>query len=429
MRRAWVAAALAGLSSAAGGIGCRSILGLDEPILEPAEGGAGEASAAEAGGDGGGDASTDSPNANYPAFRPEVPQLVFAPHPDQPPTPADVIGAPQVRGVYYASDALLPTLAPTFTAWVTSNDWIAQTRQYFVGTGLGAAMVQLTEAPPSSLTDADVRASLAAKLDGTHPEFGPVDPATLASEVFVLVYPRTTKIAGTSCPERGGYHGEVAIGSGRATYVVLANCSGLAADLAAEASYELLATVTNPRPVARPGYTSFDANHAAWNYLKADGATELPQPCSGEGGVILFEDSGLPVARSWSNESISQFHDPCVPALDGTPYFASSPVMTDYVTPPGGYSTQGIQIPVGQSRTVDVQLWSDGPTSGPWRVEASVAPGFPPAALSFVLDRDAGVNGDVLRLTVTAHLAGGIPFEVTSTLGAKQTVWMGFVGQ
>jgi hypothetical protein len=114
---------------------------------------------------------------------------------------------------------------------------------------------------------------------------------------------------------------------------------------------------------------------------------------------------------------------------DVTPAFASVPVMTDDVRVNGSQvKTKGISVPVGQSKTVDVLLLSDGPTSGPWTVSAQVLTGQGmPTDLSFAFDRKTGQNGEKLHLTVTANVAGAKPFLVTSTLGTQKSYWVGVV--
>jgi hypothetical protein len=110
------------------------------------------------------------------------------------------------------------------------------------------------------------------------------------------------------------------------------------------------------------------------------------------------------------------------------PYFASAPIMNDDVTTTLG-TTKGIKVSSGDSATVEVDLFSDGPI-GPWSVAAAVYPGNTPAgALTFAFDKTTGQNGDKLHLTVTPHQSGAIPFVLTSTLGMKQSIWMGLVGQ
>jgi hypothetical protein len=101
----------------------------------------------------------------------------------------------------------------------------------------------------------------------------------------------------------------------------------------------------------------------------------------------------------------------------------------------GTVQTQGVTIAVGQSKTIEVDLFIDGPTSGPRTVAAYDALAKylgGSASLDFQWDRTQGRNGDKLHLTVTlkaadATFGGAHPFVVTSTLGSAQTAWAGLV--
>jgi hypothetical protein len=134
-------------------------------------------------------------------------------------------------------------------------------------------------------------------------------------------------------------------------------------------------------------------------------------------------------------------HDPCVPAAAGQAFFDSAPVLTETVTFASALTpsivTKGITIPIGQSKTIEVDLFSDGDTGGPWTVTADDvlhkyygSYGIP-ATLAFQWDRTSGVNGEKLHLTVTvtsASLIGnGHAFAITSTLGRRVVVWPGMV--
>src|SRR5262249_43709259 len=103
----------------------------------------------------------------------------------------------------------------------------------------------------------------------------------------------------------------------------------------------------------------------------------------------------------------------------------------------GSITTKGVTIPVGQSKTVEVDLFSDGDTGGPWQVTADdllfkyYGNYGLPQTLSFAWDRTQGVNGEKLHLTVTVTAAsiigGGHAFMITSSKGGRQTVWPGLV--
>ncbi len=80
------------------------------------------------------------------------------------------------------------------------------------------------------------------------------------------------------------------------------------------------------------------------------------------------------VQRSWSNHAALAGTNPCVPVPAGDgPYFNSYPTLPDTVTLGGNYwstpvAIPGVLIPVGQTRTIDIVLQSQAPTSGPWTV-------------------------------------------------------------
>jgi hypothetical protein len=421
VRRVMVVLALA-VVAAMGVIACDALIGLRDPVVENEAGGTDDALSAA-------DVDNGEASTTYPAFRFAVPQLVSK-------SSGAVMKSPLVTVVAFAGDVLAPQIVQGGQVWISSGIWSTQTGEYGVGATTVGPLVTVTDPPPASASDPDIQAWLAGKLDGTHPEFGSVDAGVLDDEVFILLYPLGTTITNdgrTSCQQFAGYHSSFALGGAAIVYIVLPRCDGsdtALTTLSAATGYETLATVTNPRPAAQPLFTSFDTDDQAWNFLDGDGgddngSTELPQPCK---GAPLIMEGGLALPRSWSYSAISESRDPCVPPLYATPYFASTPVMNDEVAPPGLYPAKGIQLAVGQSKTVEVLLWSEGPTSGPWTVEASVLPGFPGGGLGFVFDRDAGTNGEKLHLTVTANEAGVFPFAITSTLGTRTTTWMGIVG-
>src|SRR5262249_2893476 len=147
------------------------------------------------------------------------------------------------------------------------------------------------------------------------------------------------------------------------------------------------------------------------------------------------------VQRTWSNKAIAASDDPCVPAPapSAAPFFAAVPVLSDTVKVTSyGQTilTKGASIAVGQSKTIDVVLYSDAPV-GPWTIAAADAPyyGVPPTQqhLSFAFDETHGTNGDHVKLTITVQSydaqSGAAPFVVTSTIGQHTNTWFGVVGQ
>ena len=89
-------------------------------------------------------------------------------------------------------------------------------------------------------------------------------------------------------------------------------------------------------------------------------------------------------------------------------------------------------LATGAEKTVDVALYSDGPTAA-WTVSAvdgnELANGT--ADLAFQFDRTTGQNGDTLHMTVhrlQATASGSTLVLVTSKLGAHTNTWTGYIG-
>jgi hypothetical protein len=423
-KRTQVAVFVAGVSLVAAGVtplACDTFLGLHDPVTVPDD------AADEA------PRSPDAGDAHYPAFRPRMPQMVAV-------NAGAVIPAPTAYPVLFPGDSMATynTVATAVSTWVDSGLWKAQVDEYNIVDVKLEPVISGSIDPPllTAVNDHEIQSWLEAQLDGTQPEFGAIDEATLANEVFVLLYPSTTTItaaAGKSCKDFTAYHSELVLDAKLVLYAVVADCGGSAADLTKATSMIGIATATNPRP-SRPGYVSFDQAHLAWNYLNgsADASpesrvpmTELPQPCAGE--TYPLPDSGLPIARSWSNAHMNEYHDPCVPVSGSAAYFMSVPVMNDDLMLPGQYPTKGVRLAAGQHKTIEVELLSDGPTDGRWTVSAKVLAPFDTNSLEFAFDGTEGKNGDVLHLTITAKGSNPVVFAVVSTLGTKQTTWAGFV--
>jgi hypothetical protein len=100
-------------------------------------------------------------------------------------------------------------------------------------------------------------------------------------------------------------------------------------------------------------------------------------------------------------------------------------------------TTKGITIAQGESKTIEVDLFSDGDTGGPWTVMADDvlstmygSYGLKPS-MTFAWDRTAGENGEKLHLTITvtgSSLVTGVhAFMITSYLHGRQAVWPGIV--
>jgi hypothetical protein len=204
-------------------------------------------------------------------------------------------------------------------------------------------------------------------------------------------------------------------------------------------SHEYVEEATDPFETA---YWTVDADHMAWSW--EPNFVEMADICNYPFLITTPSDLGYTVQRAWSNAAAAGGGDPCVPAPTDRVYFNAAPVLDDDVSIGGTLkwtgSTKGVHIPVGQTRNVEVDLFSAGPTSGPWHVEAtdwgtdpdvcgSTSCGAPD--LQLALDRDTGSNGDKLHLTITAlrrGAYGGSRFLLKSTLAGYTTYWVGYVG-
>jgi hypothetical protein len=387
-----------------------------------------------------------SPDLTYPARLPSVPRCVA-------PSNAMLLTEPKVVLVTFDGDSRAGTLEDFVNALGSSGYWHSTTSEYGIAELKALPAIRVRETPPSKLADADIRTWLADKL--SHDDrFPPSDARTL----YILAYPSTVAITGPgsspdgnqSCFDFGGYHDSFAGPNGTPTpYAVIPACAFN--DPEAALSHETIEAATDPFSnlsvfaLTPSGYGAFDALHFVWS-LPAGGGAELADMCEWQ-PMANYQDpevGGL-VQRSWSNAAMAAFHQPCVPAQSGNAYFNSVPHLDDVVSvraASGTTRTHGIAIPLGQSRTVPVDMLSDGPTGGPWRVSAydlkewsqqfDYRTGSEPT-LRFSFDRQSGVNGDVLQMTITVLKQDSDyhaePFVLVSRRGRDTNLWVGLVGQ
>jgi hypothetical protein len=266
--------------------------------------------------------------------------------------------------------------------------------------------------------------------------------------------------SGNSCQAFGGYHSEIAdfsgfgggsgsgSGSGSAmppagvglVYALIPRCAGPAGEgpldeTTIATSHELVEASTDPHPYTAAGYDQIDNAHLAWR--RTPGA-ELGDMCE------YLENAAQPlvgsflVQRTWSNASAAAGHDPCVPALSGA-FVAAAPALPDTMTITtrngGTITTEGVAVDMGQTQTVEVDVFADADTTdtasvGAMDVAQFLGTGTP--SLEFQWDRQVGGNGTKLNLMVTRVKAGtGRPneFVVITKHGDKiSTLWWGYVG-
>jgi hypothetical protein len=360
---------------------------------------------------------------SYPAFTPEVAQLQkgsLAP-----------IASPVVVPVYFTGETDQTTVDTTLSTWIASSYFRGAVSEYGVGAGAMGTSIVLAETPPATMTQDDVDAFVKAKLDGTHPEMGPIDAATLASKIFVFFMPPATTVTfdgTTSCKDFASYHaGATLAGGAVANYVVMPRCPALPGDaiqtdwLTASATQMIVAAATNPVPslaATSEGWAGYDANHFAF---ELEFGREVGTACA----VYLPvkpADLGVAIGRTWSNAAAAAYHEPCIPAKDTQPYFVAAPSLGTAVSI-SGVTTKGVVVLPASSMKIDLRLFSDAPTHADWAVTVDTggSPGF-----HFTVLPGSGRNGDVLSLVIdNVGATAPVPFVVRSQLGTRNTLWAG----
>lgn len=373
-----------------------------------------------------------APSDVYPAPHPEMPQVVNAGGP--------VLKTPRIVPIFFKGDPLKADIIDFASKVGSSKYWAATTAEYGVGAATVGNSIELTETPPAEITAEEVEDFLRTKLDGTHAEFGSID----ANAIYTIYYPASTTIvldegggfgsqSAKSCESFGGYHDSTAVGTKFLAYAVIPECPEFGGLIGIDAvtstsSHEWIEAATDPHPSSDPAFSSVDADHVAWAFLL--GGAETADMCAqDEDSFFTSSEVGYSVQRSWSNAAAKGSHDPCVPAASNGPYFNSAPVLPDAIKLDGTPS-KGVKIPVGETRTIEVDLFSDGPTGGPWTVRAQALDFAGTKTLDIKLDRDRGQNGEKLYMTIKAVAASPYKasmFMISSRLGERRTSWVGIV--
>jgi len=402
------------------------------------------------------DVDNGAPSSIYPAPHPPLPTLENL-------QKGAVLTTPTTYLIYYPDYPYITDLQTFATNMTTATYWAASTAQYGVGPLSAGATIELTgQTPPTTITQAGIGAWVASELASG--AFGTPDP----QGIYTVFYPSTTTISQPnpltgspvySCDAFGGYHDNLSVAltdGGTPTnfaYAVIPTCDTSVNDLTAVVSHEWVETATDPFVTgsATGAYSLYggpdsafftvDSDHAVWALLGGGEAGDLCEP-EGNSAYVTPVDVGYTVQRTWSNVLAKGSHDPCQPDPAGTPFFAGAPVLPETETLMssllgGTIVTKGITIPAATSKTIEVDLFSDADTNGPWTVSAqdviyeyygSYGLG---QTMAFSWDRTQGVNGEKLHLTITVTrqsiLDGIHVFSVTSTQGTHQSVWPGLV--
>jgi hypothetical protein len=394
-------------------------------------------------------------DAMYPAFNVEVPQVTD--------NGGGVVANAKFVPVVFSGETLGPSIAAFMSAVGGSTYWATIGAEYGVGPATSSPLVVDTYAPASAITDAEIQAWLANAI-ATDPRFlalsaspdagiQPADPSAVppADTVYVLFYPAGVSIddgAGESCAAFGGYHFNFNLGNGASVvYAVVPRCPNFdmlngIEEVTAVTSHELIEATTDPQPYTSPGFVGTDQDHFIWELVLGNG--EVGDMCSFLPNAFIYPtDTGFDsylVQRTWSNQAALLHEDPCVPAVGEPAYFGAVPETTEvsFVDQGMTYQTLGTQIPVGNTATVTLDLFSTGPTSGPWTVyllDYGMAYNNPTVLDIQSIGTAEGVNGQKVQFSIkplsagTAALFGIAPYFVYGE-NADQTqssFWVGAV--
>ncbi|CAN5502232.1 hypothetical protein BH09MYX1_BH09MYX1_23050 [soil metagenome] len=357
--------------------------------------------------DGGGDGGDEGGLGDGGTELPRGPQVVAE--------DGVVASLPVFVPITYAGDYARDEIEDFVASVGCTTYWRAVAAEYGVADGISGTPIHLTEPPPTTITDTQIRTWLSKKIS-TDPLF----PKPTVNVVYAIYYPDGTTVTaygGQGCSSFGGYHSSMTVGSKPVAYAVMPRCGGSISNLTNVTSHELIEYATDPIP---GGYQSVGDIDIAWAVY---GSSEVGDMCQyGKSATYTPSDYPFAVQRSWSNKAAWNRDDPCVPAVAPV-YFIAAPVLTDTVTM--SYydfptKTRGLKLAVGETRTIDIAMIANGSTQ-PWTVQAqdlSPSLGGGPT-LKLTLDKTTGNAGDVLKLTVertgTNSSTNAAPFIIRSS--------------
>jgi len=412
-------------------------------------------------------ASDVSETGGYPAFVPtDVPQVADAGGP--------VMTAPKVLPIFYAQDnSMTVTSIKDFLSKLPgSTYWKSWATEYGVGDVTILAPVTLNETLGTTWDDSQIQADLATRLSGGDAGDDAGDPAFPAADgntIYAYFFPpgvNITENGGGPPPDAGadagftsvgscvvdpngygGYHSDITMGGGQnVSYAVMPRCmnfgnlTGLDA-VTGPASHELAEAASDPFPSGNPAFSTTDAPHGYWSRLNGGG--EIGDMCENLDTSFVKFPPAIPytVQRIWSNKAALAGTDPCVPLPAGDVYFQTYPVMPNMITLSSRgmtVQTKGADIPVGGSKTIEMDLASSAPTSGPWTVRIIDSSSTGTAYLTAAFQECSGQatctgqNGDKLHMKITVVAAGRRntePFFIESKLASgTYALWAGVVG-
>ena len=367
------------------------------------KGGGSGGTAGSAGGKGGG--TGGSAGAFVPAAHPSLPVVLNL--------GGAVNAAPKVQLIAYASDPGLTDIEAFLQELTKTTYWSETTSEYGVGALTILPTIRLSTTPPATITDADLQTKLLTNTAGSNPPWGVADSNT----IFLFVFPpgtiESSDPTSKCCSGYDGYHSAMATATSIVPYAIGCACPGFDGpnvtdiqERTVAISHELVEATTDPFPGYDTAYGQEDDNDLVWTAVSGGETADMCE--FNDDSNLVPSGSKYMVQRTWSNAAAARMQNPCVPHTASTiPYFNSYPALTQ-ISYNGG-TTMGVKIPIGQSKTIDVNLSSTGATPGPWNVTVydydQILVGASSPYLGLSLDKASGRNGDTLHLTITPHTA------------------------
>jgi hypothetical protein len=278
-----------------------------------------------------------------------------------------VIKTPKVVAIVFTGDTLAPQITDFTSKISKSTCWSDLGTEYGVGAMTALDTITVNEAAPATITSSAIETWLTTKLSGATPEFGVPDASTL----YAVYYPSTTTITmdgfsgalGQSCQGYGGYHFEIDVAGTSVGYAVLPRCSDID-ELTVAGSHEYFEWATDPFPQTKPAFAKLDDAHWAW---QAAFIGEVGDLCTYLNRDYLRPaEIGFQVQTMWSNKESLAGRYPCAPQ-PGTTYLQGIPTTDDTAVVPSqvqglpDVTTKAIRVKAGQSRAIDVLVYSDQP--------------------------------------------------------------------
>ncbi len=362
--------------------------------------------------------------------------FVEAPH-DMPPqvksNGGPVMASVKIVPIFFHGDDVMQAQVEGFLAALPGSAWwTATTSEYGVGAITIAPSIVSQDTPPT--TD-DALKTFISSHAGMTP--WPAVDATTIYAVFLPTGVTLTTPFGTSCQDFGAYHDEGALADQtKFIYALMPRCDPSLVSLTLATSHEFVEAATDPFPFTQGAYQIVDDPHLVWELTPG---AEVGDMCeyvfaSRQGSVGTYT-----VQRTWSNAAAAAGHDPCVPAL-AAPYIGSAPLFTETLPlDPGDgtgvHQTKGVSVATGTSKTIEVDLFSDAPTTADWTLVAidttQIAQNPPAPELTFSWDVATGHNGDKRHLTITRMkdgTGGGSELIISTRINDRsQSLWWGFV--